>query len=277
MAKSSLLSAFIISACFFSHALKAQDTSLGSNEVTIISTEQIEWGHLNPARGDKSPKAANLWGDRTQAGATGMLVRFEPGFSSPPHIHNVSYRGIVIEGLLHNDDPQAKAMWMPPGSYWTQPAGEDHITSANAPGNMIYLEIDQGPYLVKPSAQQFDNGERPVNLHYANLTWLDQHTSTQLKGAGIQLANLWQQGPLTGVLVKLPANAKVQLSSTGSEFKAVVIRGALNFLQTKTQQNQVLRPGSYLAAGEPVQMALSADESALLYVRTNEPFQIARN
>ncbi|MEC4087965.1 DUF4437 domain-containing protein [Pseudoalteromonas rubra] len=276
MVKSSLFSALIISACFFSHALKAQDTSLGSNEVTIISTEQIEWGHLNPARGDKSPRAANLWGDRTKPGATGMLVRFEPGFSSPPHIHNVSYRGIVIEGLLHNDDPQAKAMWMPPGSYWTQPAGEDHITSANAPGNMIYLEIDEGPYLVKPSAEQFDNGERPVNLHYANLTWLDQHTSTQLKGADIQLANLWQQDQLTGVLVKLPAKSKVTLSSTGTEFKAVVIQGAITVLRANTQKSPELRAGSYLAAQGAVQMALSAKAPTLLYVRTNQAFHMIR-
>ncbi|RZM80918.1 hypothetical protein C3B51_10380 [Pseudoalteromonas rubra] len=277
MIRSSVLSSLFVAACVISPMLQAQGADNVSSKVTVVSTEQIEWGHLNPAHGDKSPKAANLWGDRTQAGATGMLVRFEPGFSSPPHIHNVSYRGIVIEGLLHNDDPAAKAMWMPPGSYWTQPAGEDHITAASAPGNMIYLEIDQGPYLVKPSAQQFDNGERPVNLHYANLTWQNPRTSTQLEGAGVELANLWQQGPLSGVLVKLPANAKVQLSSTGSEFKAVVIRGVLNFLQAKTQKNRVLRPGSYLAAEEPVQIALSADEPALLYVRTNEPFQLARN
>ncbi|WP_167552018.1 DUF4437 domain-containing protein [Pseudoalteromonas rubra] len=92
---------------FFLPLSKAQDTSLGSNEVTIISTEQIEWGHLNPAW------VIRARGLRT-CGETEMLVRFEPGFSSPPHIHNVSYRGIVIEGPLHNDDPQAKAMWMPP-------------------------------------------------------------------------------------------------------------------------------------------------------------------
>ncbi|MCG7535565.1 DUF4437 domain-containing protein [Pseudoalteromonas sp. OOF1S-7] len=66
--------------------------------------------------------------------------------------------------------------------------------------------------------------------------WQSLHPSTQLKGAGIELENLWQQGPLAGVLVKLPANIEVQLFSTGSEFKAVVIRGVLNFLQAKTQQ-----------------------------------------
>lgn len=69
----------------------------------------------------------------------GISVRFNPGFSSPPHIHNITYRGIVIEGLLHNDDPTAESMWLPAGSFWTQPAGEDHITAANAQSNMIYL------------------------------------------------------------------------------------------------------------------------------------------
>ncbi|WP_346992732.1 DUF4437 domain-containing protein [Alteromonas gracilis] len=49
-----------------------------------------------------------------------MLVRFKEGFSSPPHIHNITYRGIVIDGEMHNSDPDAKAMWMPVNSYWTQ-------------------------------------------------------------------------------------------------------------------------------------------------------------
>lgn len=85
----------------------------------------------------------------------------QKGFESPPHIHNITYRGVVIEGVMHNDDPTAAKMWMPPGSFWTQPAGEDHTTAADGETNLIYLEIDSGPYLVKPSAEQFDNGERP--------------------------------------------------------------------------------------------------------------------
>lgn len=258
---------------FIPVAVLATDAHSTAYKVKVVSTEQIEWGYLNPARGDKSPKAANLWGDRTGSGATGMLIRFEPGFSSPPHIHNVSYRGIVIEGSLHNDDPTAKAMWMPSGSFWTQPAGEDHITSAKAPANMIYLEIDSGPYLVKPSTQQFDNGERPLNLHYNNLTWLDQGTSTQLNGTGIEMANLWQKSGLTGVLLRLPANTKMTLSNEGTEFKAVVIQGELNF--ERENARQVLHAGSFVTAHHPVDMSFSVNQQVLLYVRTNAAFKVA--
>ena len=144
-----------------------------AKDYSVLATDDIEWGLLNPLRGDASPRAADLWGDRTKDMATGMLVKFNKGFSSPPHIHNISYRGIVIEGLMHNDDPAAEKMWLPAGSFWTQPAGEIHITAANARDNTIYLEIDSGPYLVLSAEKAFDNGERPVNMDERNLVWLD--------------------------------------------------------------------------------------------------------
>lgn len=74
----------------------------------VVSYDNIDWGALNPARGDESPRAGDLWGDRTGEGATGFLVRFDQGFSSPPHIHNVTYRGVVIRGEVHNDDTKSE-------------------------------------------------------------------------------------------------------------------------------------------------------------------------
>ena len=144
-----------------------------ANDHLVIATDDIEWGLLNPLRGDASPKAADLWGDRTKDMATGMLVKFKQGFSSPPHIHNISYRGVVINGLMHNDDPAADKMWLSAGSFWTQPAGESHVTAADGQDNLIYLEIDSGPYLVLAAERAFDNGERPINVDERNLVWLN--------------------------------------------------------------------------------------------------------
>ena len=127
-----------------------------TNEVVLYS--EIKSSALNPARGAIGPRAANLWGNRTKAGPTGFLVQFVDGFSSPPHIHNVTYRGMVISGLVHNDDPQAEKMWLPTGSFWTQPAGEVHITAASGSKNLAYIEIDGGPYLVLPSEDASDQG-----------------------------------------------------------------------------------------------------------------------
>ena len=115
----------------------------------VLLSSEIVWEKLNPARGDKSPQAGTIWGDRKGIQATGFLAKFVDGFSSPPHIHNVTYRAVVIKGLVHNDDPEAEHMWMKPGSFWTQPRGEVHITAAKGEENIALVEIDSGPYLVK--------------------------------------------------------------------------------------------------------------------------------
>ena len=138
-----------------------------TNRVRLSS--EIEWEQLNPARGDKSPQAGTVWGNRKTSVSTGFLAKFVDGFSSPAHIHNVTYRAVVIKGLVHNDDPRAGYMWMPTGSFWTQPKGEPHITSALGDENIAYVEIDNGPYLVKPINEAFETEERPVNVDANNV------------------------------------------------------------------------------------------------------------
>ena len=141
----------------------------------VVLTSEVKWTPLNPLRGDKSPKAGTLWGDpdRKFPVATGFLVQFADGFSSPPHIHNATYRAVVISGLIHNDDPGAEDMWMPSGSFWTQPEGQVHITAAKGDYNLALVEIDMGPYLVLPPAEAFDSGERPVNIDASNIVWIE--------------------------------------------------------------------------------------------------------
>ena len=126
----------------------SEQISNPTNKVLLRS--EIKWEKLNPARGDQSPQAGTVWGDRKGEVPTGFLAKFADGFSSPPHIHDVTYRAVVIKGSIHNDDPKAANMWMKPGSFWTQPKGESHITSAKGEENIALVEIDKGPYLVQP-------------------------------------------------------------------------------------------------------------------------------
>ncbi|SMP67609.1 protein of unknown function, partial [Neorhodopirellula lusitana] len=163
----------------------------------VVLASEVDWTPLNPARGDASPKAATLWGDRAGTQATGFLVQFADGFSSPPHIHNVTYRGMVISGGVHNDDEAAEPMWMPAGSFWTQPAGAPHITAARGL-TTAYIEIDKGPYLVMPTEEAFDRGERPVNVDASNIVWLGPSSTTWIQSAATkapakqpQIAFLW--------------------------------------------------------------------------------------
>ena len=238
-------------------------TSQSGNDTQVVLVSDVQWQQLNPLRGDKSPKAANLWGKGTEAGPAGFLVQFVDGFSSPPHIHNVAYRGVVISGLLHNDDPKARAMWMPKCSFWTQPAGEVHITAAKGKKNIAYIEVEDS-FGVLPANKAFDDGERPVNIHRTNIVWIS-HKSF-----------LWgkpQKRELNGTLVKLSAGYTGKIHNQGRKFRTVVVQGRVK-LRHFTDKS--LAPGSYFGSeGKSVhRVSCDAGVDCIVYVRAMGTYKI---
>ncbi|WP_020211106.1 DUF4437 domain-containing protein [Gilvimarinus chinensis] len=267
---------FLISIIFLLNPLTIYAENLEKSNVTTF--DKVTWGYLNPLRGVKSPGAADLWGDRTKNEATGMLVRFKKGFSSPPHIHNITYRGVVIEGLMHNDDPNADEMWLPTGSFWTQPAGESHITEAQGTNNLIYLEIDSGPYLVEPSEKHFDNGERPLNVHASNIIWLDELALEFVQGKGINVAYLWeddlQDSKVTGYLIKFNPETMAKISTDATEFRSVVIDGIIEYESAEIEGSESMQPGSYFSSIGDFEHIISTNEESIIYVRANKEIKI---
>ncbi|MGB0371406.1 MAG: DUF4437 domain-containing protein [Opitutales bacterium] len=244
--------------------------------VSILLSSEIEWEQLNPARGDKSPQAGTLWGDRKGEVATGFLAKFVDGFSSPPHIHNATYRAVVISGLIHNDDPAAEKMWMPPGSFWTQPKGESHITAAKGDTNIALVEIDQGPYLVMHADEAFDSGERPINIDPSNLVWLDVpgFETSAINPKQVYLWGSLKEGESNGSFIELPAGFEGTLQTTGDVFRAVVIKGELHY---KGSTGKTLDPGSYLGATGIVDHPIQSSQASetIIYIRTNGSYKLS--
>jgi len=277
------LAAALASGCSQTHRsdTNADQHAASDSRVEVLRVEDVQWTPLNPARGDQSPQAATLWGDRSATGPTGFLVRFADGFSSPPHIHNVTYRGVVISGLVHNDDPDAAEMWMPPGSYWTQPMGEAHITAAKGSVNIAYIEIEEGPYLVQPTEEAFDMGERPVNIDASNIVWLDVVNTRWIasnNSHGPEMAFLWgdpSDGQLSGSLVKLPAGFRGEIRTNGTSFRAVIVQGNVTLSESEYAA-EALRPGSSFGSNGKAVLRIKSgsEEESLLYVRTRGVFEL---
>ncbi|WP_289041948.1 DUF4437 domain-containing protein [uncultured Zobellia sp.] len=269
-----------VAAVFASNKITAQtpttDDIKSVNEV--VTADNVEWGWLNPLRGDKSPAAGKLWGDRTKNEPAGFLVKFKKGFSSPPHIHNITYRGVVIKGLLHNDDENAEKQWLPAGSYWQQPAGEAHITAADGEDNMAFLDIQEGPYLVKPTSEAFDNGERPVNVDKTNLVWLNANDIQWVsEKSNVETAFLWgshKENQLRATLLKLPAGFNGSIKNLSPNFRAVVISGGLTHQFSKKDAKADLQPGSYFGAEENATSLISTEMETVLYIRSNGDFEV---
>lgn len=270
-----LISVLIIAATTMSGAARAEPAS------EVVSRSAVQFQPLNPARGDASPKAGVLRGDIRKDIPSGALIKFAEGFSSPPHIHNITYRAVVISGAVHNDDPDAGKLWMGPGSFWTQPAGESHITAAGRGRKATaFLEILAGPYLVQPSDQAFDNGERPVNVAAGNVVWLDSSDVTWIEQPETLIANeraemgfLWgspRGDQKNGTFLKLPAGLSGELSGNGSWLRAVVIRGQTSHQLPGETNVRHLAPGSYFGSkgGTAHKIACDARDECLIYVST---------
>ncbi|MEM1414080.1 MAG: DUF4437 domain-containing protein [Myxococcota bacterium] len=227
---------------------------------TVRPSAELTWQALNPARGEASPRAADLWGDRTEEGATGFLVRFVDGFASPPHIHNVTYRAVVLSGLVYNGDPDGEPEWMPPGSFWTQPKGGAHITAARGDDVVAYVEIDEGPYLVQPVAEAFDDGTTPRNVPAARLPWREA-------GAG-RVALLWENGEHAGHMVALSGGATATLRAASAH--AVVVLGGVAVRWGEGDRTESIDPGSHVAwTGEGPSATCANGEGCTLYVRSS--------
>ncbi|SHK16071.1 protein of unknown function [Reichenbachiella agariperforans] len=268
---------FLFACLLVSCSTPTEETNSTITNHKIVLSSDIKWEKLNPARGDKSPQAGTIWGDRKGEVATGFLAKFVDGFSSPPHIHNVTYRAIVLKGLIHNDDPEAKTMWMKPGSFWTQPKGESHITSAKGGETIAYVEIDQGPYLVEPINEAFDNGERPINIDVSNLVWLGfDQTNWIEQNTNAELCYLWgsqNDDNLKGLFIKLPSGFKGNLRSNGDIFHSVVVQGKLGY---STTTNSILDVGSYFSSTSAANHSIANDSNkeTVLYIRTNGSIKI---
>lgn len=271
-------SALIVSACSSPQSsTPTQNPESGSPvaSYSVVLYSQVTWEKLNPARGDQSPQAATVWGDRNGRGPTGFLFRPVDGFRSPPHIHNVSYRGVVIRGEVHNDDPNAEEMWMPAGAFWTQPKGAVHITAAKGTDTLAYIEIDDGPYLVRPVEQAFETEERPINVDPSNIVWLDQ---PEMLAGGAKVAFLWgnpHDAQPSGALVKLRAGSSATLRGVGPSLHAVVIQEATTH-QAVGSDLKTLEPGSYFRAigASSHELSCEAKNDCIIYLRVEGPFKL---
>ena len=276
-----LLTAFSIAVGTACSTTAVAPTTPTPAPVVVVATDDVVWEKLNPARGDASPLAATLWGDRNGSGPTGFLFGPSDGFMSPPHIHNVSYRGVVIRGLVHNGPADAEQQWMPAGSFWTQPKGGAHVTGACGDDTLAYIEIDEGPYLVKPPGEAFDAGEPVVNRLASELEW-HRAPGRFANGLTPKVAPLWGDplGPtVNGSLVELPAGFSGTVRGDAPGIRAVVIAGSV--LTTVTQgrdqgqahEKRPLAPGSLLASpeGSMLELHCPRESECVLYVRAVGP------
>jgi hypothetical protein len=90
----------------------------------VIEAEDVGFVTISPFA-----QFGSVQGDFT-AGAHGTFGIFGAGAASPPHTHSGGYYGVVVAGEMNNPfGTEASPPTLRPGSFWSVPADEQHITA----------------------------------------------------------------------------------------------------------------------------------------------------
>ena len=146
---------------------------------------------------------------------------------------------------------------------------------------MAYIEIESGPYLVKPTEEAFDNGERPVNVDQSNIVWLEATTmelitSNEKAANSAKVAFLWgQPQELYGTLVRLPAGFKGAIHSDGPSFRAVVVKGHAQYHVNEGDSKALEVGSSFSSQGTSTyNISNQNEEESMIYIRAKGTYKI---
>ena len=233
----------------------------------VLAPAEVAWEQLNPARGDKSPQAGTLWGSRTGHGPSGFLLKPVDGFRSPPHIHTMTYYGVVIRGTIHNAEPSEKDVFLPAGSYWAQPGGGIHITAARGSA-LAYIEVE-GAFDVLPP-EKATGDIRGSGTLAADIQWSDAP-------GGARMVKLWGD-ELSRALIELPAGFDGTIRG-GKTVHGVVILGNATHREPGKEGGKSLEPGGYFGSegNGAHRITCAADEPCVVYIRTDGAIEINRS
>ncbi len=115
-----------------------------SSAAVTTAFEEAKFVPAIPGRPD-GPRIAVLWGDPA-TGPSAMLFDL-PKVSLPLHYHTADYHLVVIEGKVKHwseEESEAGAKVLGPGSYWFQPGGKVHGDACLTERCLVHL-VWSGP------------------------------------------------------------------------------------------------------------------------------------
>ena len=110
-----------------------------------ITPAELQW---KPSIRVKGLEQADLIGDSTKPGPYVQRVRYPANFVNPPHSHPEERTYTVISGTWYvgwgTKLDESKLLALPPGSFYTEPAGDAHFAFTGAQPAVVYI-TGQGP------------------------------------------------------------------------------------------------------------------------------------
>ena len=115
----------------------------GKNEPVYVESGKAEFKEVVPG-----VKKKVLWGN-PDTGAYGAFTKFDPGVTNPVHTHTNEVRIVVLQGTYIYKPKSGSERRVGPGSYISVPAGDVHVSGADAKDGALFYEESPGKFDLK--------------------------------------------------------------------------------------------------------------------------------
>ena len=115
---------------------------------SATAAADVPWAPVNPEQ-PEGPSWVILEGDPSK-GAFTMMAKLGAGFETPLHKHPAGFTGVVISGEVRHGASKDAAKAMGPGTMWTEPADEAHVTACVGEEDCVFVGRMDGPMAMTP-------------------------------------------------------------------------------------------------------------------------------
>ena len=120
----------------------------GKKAPVFVESSKAEFKQIVPG-----VKKRVLWGNH-DAGPYGAFTKFDPGLTNPLHTHSSEVRIVVLQGAYIYRPQGGKEQRVGPGSYISIPAGDVHVSAADAKEGALFYEESPGKFDLKVVEQK---------------------------------------------------------------------------------------------------------------------------
>jgi hypothetical protein len=117
-----------------------------NSDLYADSSKVVPITELNFYQNKEGLTIANGWGDPA-TGAHSNYIKMAGGTSSSVHTHSSSYYGVVISGVVANEQTSSRPdRPLSAGSYWYQKGGEPHVTKCISQSECLFFVTSKGGF-----------------------------------------------------------------------------------------------------------------------------------
>ena len=219
----------------------------------------VEWAPLNPEQ-PEGPSWVVLEGDPTQ-GAFTMMAKLGAGFETPLHKHPSGFTGVVISGEVSHGASKDAVKVIGPGTLWTEPANEAHVTGCVGDEDCVFVGRMDGPMAMTPVETPDETPSASV-VGAADIEYTPVNPE-QPEGPGMAVLSGDQTQGAFVALVRFPGGLSTPEHVHSASYVGVVISG-----QIQDGEGAAKAPGSHWnnAAGHPHQTSCVEGDDCVFFV-----------